>query len=99
MSTMSNEEIIKVVQASIDGEQFEFSYPDGDIWYDLQNAPVWNFAKVIYRVKQLTLEEFIEEMIESHMQSCPANDIVISTCKKIKNHMKKLQGESNASRD
>ena len=97
MSTMTNEEIIKVVQASIDGEQIEYKRLDVNIWQDLIQAPRWNFMSCDYRIKELTLEEFIEERTQI------SNDVVYPTAEYQKGiraalrgvsaHMKKLQGE------
>ena len=97
MNKMTNEDIIKVVQASIDGEQIERL--DSRNWCEDLDAdfPQWDFSMNIYRIKQLTLEEFIEERTQI------SNDVVYPTAEYQKGiraalrgvsaHMKKLQGE------
>ena len=89
MSTMSNEEIIKVVQASIDGEVIQVSANGSEAWHIVQ-FPQWDFHCSCYRVKQLTLEEFIELRIDDGCW----DKAYLAACNDILRHMKKLQGES-----
>ena len=94
MSTMSNEEIIKVVQASINGAVIQFQNGGSDVWVFVKD-PAWRFHDSKYRVKQLTAQEFIELRIDD---GCWDKSYV-AACKDILRHIKKLQGEQNASRD
>jgi len=94
MSTMSNEEIIKVVQASIDGEQIQRQYQGCKSWDGCGPNPQWSFDDTNYRVKQLTLEEFIEEMHDTAEDGGSFNNGKNYAINKILDHMKKLQGES-----
>ena len=96
MSMMSNEEIIKVVQASMDGEKIE-CLSDSGIWRDcaIPHKPQWSFSDTNYRVKQLTLEEFIEEMHNTAEDGGWFNNGKNYAINKIRRHMKKLQGEDN----
>jgi len=99
MRTMSNEEIIKVVQASMDGEKIERLY-SRDRCADLDaDFPQWDFSMNVYRVKELTLEEFIEEMHNTAEDGGSFNNGKNYAINKIRRYMKKLQGEDNASRD
>ncbi len=101
MSTMSNEEIIKVVQASIDGEVIEYRMHSEVTWRKCNNThqPNWQFFDRDYRVKQLTLEEFIENYCKPLTARDDYNNGVHNACNAILNHMKKLQGDDHASRD
>ena len=96
MSTMTNEEIIKVVQAHSNGEKIEYNDICEGCWFNA-TGPVWNFRDVRYRVKQLTLEEFIEELENENGDGghFDSNHIqgVRHACTMIQRHMKKLQGE------
>ena len=94
MRTMSNEEIIKVVQASMDGAKIECDYLGDGRWGDCGINPLWSFTDTKYRVKQLTLEEFIEE-IKADYDDSQFDRGFDNACGKILDHMKKLQGEDN----
>ena len=95
MRTMTDEEIIKVVQASMDGEKIEFSHQD-DKWQSCGDyAPEWDFTLTHYRVKELTVEEFIEEMHNTAEDGGSFNNGKNYAINKIRRHMKKLQGEDN----
>ena len=92
MKRMTDEEIIKVVQASIDGAKIECDYLGDGRWGDCGINPHWSFTDTKYRVKQLTVEEFIEEMHNTAEDGGSFNNGKNYAINKIRRHMKKLQG-------
>ena len=93
MRTMTDEEIIKVVQASMDGKQIEFSHKD-EKWQSCGDyAPNWDFHFTHYRVKELTLKEFIRDISLSSSSDSDYDNGARNACSVIFTHMKKLQGE------
>ena len=95
MSTMSNEEIIKVVQASMDGAVIQVSANGADAWHTAK-FPYWDFHCSVYRVKELTIEELtIEEFIEAILIDESWNRSYHAACNDILDNMKNLQGEDN----